>query len=280
MPAHTGDLPSVQVSEIIAESHWTAIDFISDLHQQAENTRTVTAWQAYMESTPASALFILGDLFEVWVGDDCLQYPQQPFAAECAATIKATASRLPVYIMVGNRDFLMGQQLMTACDATAIADPCALTFGAQRWLLSHGDALCIADLPYQQFRAVVRSPEWQASFLARPIAERLAIAADIRQRSESNKRSTAHYIDLDPTRCLEWLASANAQQLIHGHTHQPKQHTLGAEHTRTVLSDWDFEAQPPRADVLRLSLGDNTMQAPQLRRLAIDQGFSNTFTAA
>ena len=270
----------MQVSEIIGQPDWTAIDFISDLHLQAENPRTVAAWQSYMASTPASALFILGDLFEVWIGDDCLHDPQLPFAAECAATIRATAQRLPVYIMVGNRDFLMGDQLMVACGATAIADPCVLTFGAKRWLLSHGDALCIADLPYQQFRAMVRSPEWQSAFLARPIAERLTIAADIRQRSESTKRGTHQYVDLDPERCLQWLDQANAPQLIHGHTHQPKHHVLAPDRARTVLSDWDLEAQPVRADLLRLSLKESTTQAPRLERLQWHQGFSNTFTAA
>ena len=271
--------------EIIAPADWAAIDFISDLHLQAENPATLAAWKAYMARTPASALIILGDLFEVWVGDDCLapqaiahadhgvahtEPPTPSFAAECAAVIRATAQRMPVFIMAGNRDFLMGPALMEACQATALADPCTLIFGGSRWLLSHGDALCTDDLPYQAFRRQVRSSAWQSAFLARPLAERVAIAADIRSRSENTKRSTSHYIDLNPDACKQWLEMADAPQLIHGHTHQPGQHSLSAQQTRTVLSDWDFDARPHRGDLLRLHKhAPHGLQSARLERLAV-----------
>ena len=254
--------------EVVAPSSWTCIDFISDLHLQVNEPGTVSALAAYLAATPASALFILGDLFEVWVGDDCLdadaaRHLSPPhlrplpavFANACAALLQTTGHRIPLYIMVGNRDFLMGERLMQACSAQAIPDPTILTFAGERWLLTHGDALCTADIPYQRFREQVRNPDWQQNFLAKPLAERLAIAADLRARSEMTKQQTPATIDLDTTASLEWLDKHHAQHMLHGHTHRPAVHALSEQHNRAVLSDWDTTGEPPRADALRLSVG-------------------------
>jgi UDP-2,3-diacylglucosamine hydrolase len=155
--------------------------------------------------------------------------------------------------MHGNRDFLVGQALMTSCGATLLADPTVLDFDGQRWLLSHGDALCLDDTEYLQFRRQVQQPAWQEAFLAKPLAERKAIARSLRTQSEARKHSGAVYADVDNTAARQWLQAAGAQTLIHGHTHRPANHDLGQGLQRVVLSDWDAAATPPRAEVLRLN---------------------------
>ena len=237
--------------ELTAEPAWQAVDFISDLHLQASEPATFDAWQHYMQTTPADAVFMLGDLFEVWVGDDVLQ--EHGFEDQCAQVIKQTATRMPTFFMHGNRDFLVGNDLMTACNTTLLADPAVLTFNHQRWLLSHGDALCLDDVDYMQFRQLVRNADWQQAFLAKPLAERQAIARDLRQQSEARKQKGAEYADVDTNAARQWLQQANSVTLIHGHTHQPAMHDMGDGLRRVVLSDWDAAATPPRAEVLRLS---------------------------
>ena len=237
--------------ELIAAPAWRAIDFISDLHLQASEAATFNVWRQYMQHTPADAVFILGDLFEVWVGDDALQ--SGSFESQCAEVIRQTAARIPIFFIHGNRDFLVGSALMGQCNTRLLDDPSVLVFNGQRWLLSHGDALCIDDLPYMQFRAQVRSPEWQQAFLAKPLAERQAIARGLRQQSEAQKKAGTVYADVDTELTRQWLLAAKARTLIHGHTHQPAAHDLADGMRRVVLSDWDADAQPARAEVLRLT---------------------------
>lgn len=250
------------VAEVKAAPAWRTLDFISDLHLQASGAATFAAWQRYMAGTPADALFILGDLFEVWVGDDITQAPDDPdaaFARQCQKILQATSARLPVYFMHGNRDFLLGHDYAKACGMTLLADPSALDFDGQRVLLSHGDALCLGDVAYQQFRLQVRAPTWQTHFLAKPLAERQAFARGLRAQSESLKGSGASYADVDPAAAQSWLQAHAASTLIHGHTHRPRDHVLDATTQptlrRLVLSDWDAAAQPPRLEVLRLKVG-------------------------
>jgi UDP-2,3-diacylglucosamine hydrolase len=205
-----------------------------------------------MASTQADALFLLGDLFEVWVGDDAAQ--QAGFEADCAAVLRATTLRLPVFFLAGNRDFLVGPGLAQATGITLLADPTVFSFGARRWLLSHGDALCLDDREYLAFRDKVRSPQWQREFLAMPLPARRAIARGMRAESEDLKRTDRVYADVDTPTALEWLREADAEVLVHGHTHKPADHTLDAGHRRVVLSDWDAEATPPRLQALRLTV--------------------------
>jgi UDP-2,3-diacylglucosamine hydrolase len=235
----------------MAALSWRAIDFISDLHLQASEPATFQAWQSYMQTTPADALFILGDLFEVWVGDDVLK--EHGFEHRCSQVIQQTADRVPTFLMHGNRDFLVGSSMMTACNITLLADPAVLNFNHQRWGLSHGDALCLGDTAYMAFRQQVRSTEWQQAFLAKPLAERQAIARGLRQQSEARKKSGAEYADVCPQAARQLLLDANASTLIHGHTHKPGAHDLGNGLQRVVLSDWDAAATPPRAEVMRLT---------------------------
>ncbi len=244
------------VAKLQAPPSWRTVDFISDLHLAADEPATFDAWQHYLRSTPAEAVFILGDLFEVWPGDDVIAAGAGSFEHGCACALREAASRLAIFFMHGNRDFLVGQDLMSFSHATLLQDPTALDFAGQRWLLSHGDALCLDDVDYMRFRALVRSSAWQSDFLAKPLAGRQAIARELRRQSEARKQPGAPYAgyaDVDAAAARQWLATANARTLIHGHTHKPAGHALGDGLSRVVLSDWDLSARPPRADVLRLS---------------------------
>ncbi len=259
-----------RIAELTAPAAWRMVDFISDLHLQASEPATVAAWEHYMAHTRANAVFILGDLFEVWVGDDVLDAndAETPFEAHCAHILRTTAQRCAVFFMHGNRDFLLGTAFAQACGLQLLTDPTALVFGGQRWLLTHGDALCLDDTDYLQFRTQVRSPEWQATFLARPLAERRTIARGLRAQSEARKKSGAVYADVDAAAARHWLQAAQARELIHGHTHKPADHALSPDLQRRVLSDWDAAATPPRAEVLRLQLDAG---AVQVQRLATSQ---------
>ena len=241
-----------RMAELAAPPSWRTVDFISDLHLSATEPATVSAWQHYLANTPADAVFMLGDVFEVWVGDDAA-LEENGFEARCAEVLVQASQRLALFFMHGNRDFLVGQSFMAQCRAVLLDDPTVLTFANQRWLLSHGDALCLDDVDYLRFRELVRGPAWQGDFLARPLAERQAIAFEMRRQSEARKHSGMAYADVDDHAARQWLAAAGAATLIHGHTHRPAAHDLGAGLSRIVLSDWDARAPTPRADVLRLS---------------------------
>jgi UDP-2,3-diacylglucosamine hydrolase len=241
------------VYECRAEADWRAVDFISDLHLCAATPRTFAAWQNYLRDTPADAVFILGDLFEVWIGDDA-RVPGS-FAQHAADVLLDAAGRRPVHFMAGNRDFLVGASMLRDCGVAALADPTVLNAWGQRVLLTHGDALCLTDTAYQAFRAQVRSPAWRQAFLAKPLAERERLARAMRDASEGLKRSkpVADGTDVDVAAAVSWLHAAGSHTLIHGHTHRPGSDVLAPGYTRWVLSDWDCDALPYRAQALRLT---------------------------
>jgi UDP-2,3-diacylglucosamine hydrolase len=238
--------------ELAAPSHWRTVEFISDLHLQASEPATVAAWEHYLSNTQADALFILGDLFEVWVGDDALEEPGG-FEAQACTALRAAAQRMAVFFMHGNRDFLAGDAFLQHCGITGLHDPTVLAFAGQRHVLSHGDLLCLDDVDYQRFRVLARSSAWQQQFLSQPLATRRAQARGIRQESEARKQSGAPYADVDHPAAIAWLQAAGANTLIHGHTHRPANHALAPGLQRVVLSDWDAAALPPRLETLRLS---------------------------
>ncbi len=252
-----------------APAHWRVVDFISDLHLQASEPQTVQAWRDYLTGCPADAVFMLGDIFEVWVGDDGLDGDDEDarFERECVAVMHAAGERHALFLMHGNRDFLLGPAVAQRARCTLLSDPTALYFGGRHWLLTHGDALCLDDREYMAFRAQVRAEAWQQAFLAQPLAQRRQIARGLRQHSEERKRSGVTYADVDARLACEWLQAAQAGTLIHGHTHQPADHVVGAGLVRHVLSDWDLEASPPRAEVLRLQIAAGG--TPELRRLPL-----------
>ena len=250
--------------ELVAPASWRSVELVSDLHLHAGDAATHAAWLAYLaRSARPDALFILGDLFEVWVGDDLLAPdendadPDRLFWRACAQALQRYAAHTPTFFIAGNRDFLIGAEGLARCGLQGLHDPTLLVFAGQRWLLSHGDALCVADTDYQHFRAQVRSAAWQRDFLAQPLAEREAIARGLRARSEARKRELGPdpslWADVDSAAASDWLSAAQAATLIHGHTHRPGEHALAPGQRRLVLSDWDLNAQPPRAELLRLS---------------------------
>jgi UDP-2,3-diacylglucosamine hydrolase len=246
----------------VAPASWRAIDFISDLHLADDTPQTFDAWAHYLRHTDADAVLILGDLFEVWVGDDARA---EGFEARSAAVLAEAASRRAIGLMVGNRDFLLGRAMLEACGVTALADPTVISAFGARMLLSHGDAMCIGDVAYQQFRKLVRSDAWQRDFLARPIAERRALAREMRAESERRKDTGGPWFDVDRATAIEALRSADAPALIHGHTHRPGNETLAPGYRRHVLTDWDCDhASAPRAEVLR-------WQATGLARITPDE---------
>lgn len=246
-----------RIAELAAPAAWRTVDFISDIHLQAGEPATFAAWQAYMAGTPADAVFILGDLFDVWIGDDAVDGDPSGFDAACAQVLRQTGERLALFVMHGNRDFLAGPALMARCHSTLIDDPTVLDFAGRRWLLSHGDALCLDDTDYMRFRGQVRSAAWQQSFLGKPLAERQAIAQGLRRQSreqhEKRRLSGEPWIDVNADAARQWLRAADAPVLIHGHTHRAASHELGEGLQRVVLSDWDAAATPPRLEVLRLT---------------------------
>jgi len=236
--------------DYVAPAAWRQIDFISDLHLCAAMPRTLDAFALHLAHTPADAVFILGDLFEVWVGDDARALP---FERTCVDILADAASRRQIAFMVGNRDFLLGPAMLRACGMMGLPDPTVLTAWGQRLLLSHGDALCLADQPYQSFRREVRSADWQAAFAARPLAERVSVAATMREASEQRRRfDGASGADIDTAEAVRWMHGLGAAELVHGHTHKPGSEDMAPGFKRHVLSDWDLDAGS-RAEVLRLS---------------------------
>lgn len=239
--------------QLHAPADWRAVEFISDLHLNEAGPRTLAALLAHLRQSDADAICLLGDIFEVWVGDDVLAAPACAETALLQALADAARGRWIGY-MHGNRDFLLGAAALQHCGWHALPDPTVLTAFGARLLLSHGDALCLADHDYQRFRAQARDPAWQSAFLARPLAERRTIARQLRDTSEQRKQDVglAGYADVDADAALAWLAQADAATLVHGHTHRPGRHALDAAHQRWVLSDWDLDGAVPRADLLRL----------------------------
>lgn len=235
---------------LIAPPTWRCIDFISDIHLHDGLPLTTAALQRYLSSTTADALFVLGDLFEAWVGDDMRS---EPFEAECLRMLRQAAQARPLFIMVGNRDFLLGSAFTEDCGATALPDPTVLAAFGQRALLIHGDELCLADTDYLRFRGQVRQAAWQQAFLAHPLAGRLAQARQMREASQQHQQAQAAAVghaDVDEACARDWMQSAQAEWLIHGHTHQPASQAFGGG-TRHVLSDWDLDHGEPRAQALR-----------------------------
>lgn len=263
-PGTPGGLGLPVFWEIQAPSAWRRIDFISDLHLSEDRPRTFAAFADHLHHTPADAVFILGDLFDLWVGDDARH---GAFESRCVDVLSDAASRRAVAFMAGNRDFLVGAELLKACGVMALADPAVLIAFGERLLLSHGDALCLADEPYQRFRAEVRSASWQRDFLALPLAARKDQARLIRSESERRKQldRLGDWADVDAAAAVQWMHEAGAATLVHGHTHMPGSEPLAPGFIRHVLSDWelDGDGQKPRAEVLAWTAAGLQRVAPQ-----------------
>lgn len=258
----TAVLPPATV--LTAQPSWTAIDFISDLHLSDALPRTFEGWAAYMRHTSADAVFILGDLFEFWPGSDAVQLG---FERRCLQVLADAARQRCVALMVGNRDFLVTPELLQGVGVRALPDPTLLYFGSHCVLLTHGDALCLSDTAYQQFRTWTRNPATQQDFLARPLAERVALGASVRHASEAGRRQATPpggWADLDADAAVACLQAAGAVRMVHGHTHRPGDSQLAPGYDRLVLSDWDLDGDAtPRAEVLRLGPSGFARLAPE-----------------
>jgi UDP-2,3-diacylglucosamine hydrolase len=214
--------------------------------------RTFEAFATHLAATAADAVFILGDLFDVWVGDDARRLP---FESRCVDVLARAASHRQIGFLVGNRDFLLGRTMLRDAGMMGLRDPTLAVAWGQRLLLTHGDALCLGDAPYQAFRSEVRSPAWQARFLARPLPQRLEIAAELRRQSGSRQRFDGDAsVDIDAAEAVRWMHAQGAAEMVHGHTHRPGSEALAPGFKRHVLSDWDLDTAA-RAEVLRLTRG-------------------------
>ena len=220
--------------------------FISDLHLQVSHPRTAEAFFRFLaeRAVHADALYLLGDIFEYWAGDDDLA---DPFNASVAAALRRVADGgTAVHWMAGNRDFLVGTGFAAAAGATLLAEPHTIALGGTRIALVHGDAQCTGDDKYMAFRAQVREPAWQAQFLAMPLARRKAIIAGLREGSRAAHGEKSDEIMDVTAQAVDALHDASgAAVVIHGHTHRPALHVDGARR-RYVLPDWELDEAPLR----------------------------------
>lgn len=218
-----------------------SILFISDLHLDDERPFITELFLQFLrgEARDAQALYILGDLFESWIGDD----DDAPLAQRVQdALAQLSADGVALHFMAGNRDFLVGDAFAARSGVTLLADPTRIDLAGAPTLLMHGDTLCSDDLAYQQFRAQVRDPAWQQAFLAQPLAQRRAFAAQARAQSKLHTgAATAQIMDVTESAVHEALRCHGALRLIHGHTHRPARHRIdldGQAAERIVLGDW------------------------------------------
>ena len=221
--------------------------FISDLHLEDSRPDITESLLEFLdrESGRCSALYILGDLFEVWLGDDT----DDPLAQRVADALQAFASAgAQVFLMHGNRDFLIGDDFARRCGASLLSDPTVIETRLGPVLLSHGDSLCTDDVDYQTFRAQVRNQQWQQQFLSQPLAARRAFAEQARAQSQAATSNKAMEImDVNQQAVVSLLEEHSLPRLLHGHTHRPARHELNlaeqpGEAWRLVLGDWDSKA--------------------------------------
>ncbi len=215
--------------------------FISDLHIDASRPPIVRQFLNFLENEAAhaEALYILGDLFESWVGDDAADVAQE---AAIAGLRALTGSGVPCFVMHGNRDFLLSMRFCRDSGAELLNDPLIVTLYGERILVMHGDALCTDDRPYQRLRATVRDPDWQRRFLSLSITARRALAGAAREGSAAHTAAVGYSItDVNADSVATVLRSSGLSVLLHGHTHRPAIHAFeldGRPCTRIVLGDW------------------------------------------
>jgi UDP-2,3-diacylglucosamine hydrolase len=215
--------------------------FVSDLHLDASRSQITRLFLRVLDTfgRDADAVYILGDLFEIWPGDD----DDSPLGHAITDGLRACiASGTPVHIMHGNRDFLIGEQFAARSGCTLIDDPARIDLYGSPVLLMHGDILCTDDVDYQAFRAAVRDPRWQAAFLREPLGARRDTALELRTKSRASAREKPESIrDVNPDTVVRLMTDHGVQQLIHGHTHRPGIHEFeiaGRPARRMVLGDW------------------------------------------
>ena len=234
--------------------------FISDLHLEADRPEIGAQFLEFLAgpARAADALYILGDLFVAWIGDD----DPSPYYADMKAAIRDLAdSGVPVFFMHGNRDFMIGESFAREAGVTILEDPCVIELHGEKILLSHGDYLCTDDVEYQQVRAMTRNPEWQAMMLAKSVEERSAFARQARQQSQARYGTLNEEItDVNQDAVEAAIREHEVKVLLHGHTHRPAVHPFHVDERpvhRIVLGDWseqgsavDWDADGPRLEEL------------------------------
>ena len=234
--------------------------FISDLHLEASRPEIGEQFMAFLagEARNADALYILGDLFEYWIGDD----DPSPYYAEMKAAIRGLVDAgVPVYFMHGNRDFMIGERFAADTGVTLLEDPHLAEFHDDKVLLCHGDTLCTDDVEYQKVRAMTRNPAWQAMMLDKSVEERLAFAEQSRQQSLAHSMtSTDEIMDVNHDAVVATMRKHGVDILLHGHTHRPAVHPMhvnGRRANRIVLGDWyeqgsvvEWDEDGPRLETL------------------------------
>ena len=242
-------LPETPTSAIMFA--WMALYFISDLHLDPGRPGTLAAADRWLASirTDATALYILGDLFETWIGDDDSDPAFDPIFDRL---MDFHAVGVPVFFMVGNRDFLIGPDAARRGGWTLLTEPASLDCYGTHVALLHGDRFCLADREYQSFRAEVRNPDWQRAFLSQPVARRRELARIARQASQAHMGQIADAImDVDPQAIDAFMRERDLTCIVHGHTHRPAIHEWvldGVKRTRIVLGDWHDAGQILRWD--------------------------------
>jgi len=220
------------------------IYLISDLHLEESRPDITGAFLSFLDEIQAraSALYILGDFFETWIGDD----ENTPLQQQIRLRLKAfSSSGISLYIMHGNRDFLIGEQFCRETGATLLEDPSIVDLYGQRVLLMHGDSLCTRDTAYMKFRQTIRNPAFLTTFLQRPLDERRTTARQLREMSQAgNKGKSMEIMDVTPEEVPKVMMQHQVKTLIHGHTHRPAVHDVALDNKqgrRIVLGDWDRE---------------------------------------
>jgi UDP-2,3-diacylglucosamine hydrolase len=226
--------------------------FVSDLHLEADRPDIGNQFIEFLrtEAMEADDLYILGDLFEAWVGDDD---PNTHYAKIKMAIRKVVDKGVPVYFMHGNRDFMIGRQFANETGVEILKDPYPVDMYGQKALLSHGDALCTDDTQYQRVRLMTRNPDWQASILAKPLKERLRIAEEARRQSlERTLNLSMDIMDVNQDEVRRVIKEHGVDVLLHGHTHRPGIHSIDLgkrKAQRIVLGDWYKQGSVLRWDL-------------------------------
>lgn len=226
--------------------------FVSDLHLGPGRPTITAAFLDFLgrDARGAGSLYILGDLFDYWIGDDDLDDPLHRQVASALADLSRRGCT--VRVMHGNRDFLLGERFCKAAGVTLLPDPSIVMAGGVRTLLLHGDTLCLDDLDYQAFRAQVRDAGWQEAFLAKPIEQRRVIAQGLRADSRTSQQAkTQTIMNVAERAVIEAFRSSGCERMIHGHTHRPARHEHvvdGRTCERWVLADWHARGSCLRVD--------------------------------
>ena len=233
--------------------------FISDLHLEESRPDITEAFLGFLNGTASGVdqLYILGDFFEAWIGDD----ERTPLQEQIAAALrKLRDSGTDIFLMHGNRDFLIGEDFCKRAGASLLDDPTVIDLQGTPTLLMHGDSLCTADVEYQKFRANMRNPQWQQMILQRPLEDRQQMARQLREISMAKNQGKEEFImDVTPEEVIKDMEAHGVQHMIHGHTHRPAVHELianGLPAKRIVLGDWDkniwwLEAEPGKEPELK-----------------------------